>query len=78
MTHSNINSHCHINGKDLHLNSYGEKQLTRNFINFKEVLSNEVKKILKNLDKKKSAISSCIPVSILIDSTEITSHRYYQ
>ena len=78
MTHSNINPRYHINEKDLHLNSYGEKQLTRNFINFKEVLSNEVKKILKNLDKKKSTISSCIPVSILIDSTEITSHRYYQ
>ena len=34
--HSNINSHRHINVKGLYLNSYGDKQLTRNFINFIE------------------------------------------
>ena len=36
ITHSNINPHQHINVKGLHLNSYGDKQLTRNFINFIE------------------------------------------
>ena len=36
ITHSNINPHRHINVKGLHLNSYGDKQLTRNFINFIE------------------------------------------
>ena len=36
VTHSNINPHQHINIKGLHLNSYGDKQLTRNFINFIE------------------------------------------
>ena len=38
---------------------------------FKEVSSNEVKKIIKSLNRKKSVISSCIPVSILIDSMDI-------
>ena len=38
---------------------------------FKEVSSNEVKKIIKSLNRKKSAINSCIPVSILIDSMDI-------
>ena len=36
ITHSNIKPHQHINVKGLHLNSYGDKQLTRNFINFIE------------------------------------------
>ena len=36
ITNSNINPHRHINVKGLHLNSYGDKQLTRNFINFIE------------------------------------------
>ena len=34
---------------------------------FKELSSNEVKNI-KSLNRKKSAVSSCIPVSILIDN----------
>ena len=34
ITQNNINSHHHINVKGLHLNSYGDKQLNRNFINF--------------------------------------------
>ena len=34
---------------------------------FKEVTSNEIKKVIKSLSRKRSAISSCIPVSILID-----------
>ena len=38
---------------------------------FKDVSSNEVKKIIKSLNKKNSAISSCIPVSVLIDSMDI-------
>ena len=39
---------------------------------FKEVSSNKVKKIKKKpKQKKKSASSSCIPVSILIDSMDI-------
>ena len=33
---TNINPHRHINVKGLHLNSYGDKQLTRNFISFIE------------------------------------------
>ena len=36
ITHRNINPYRHINVKGLHLNSYGDKQLTRNFINFIE------------------------------------------
>ena len=36
ITHSNINPHCHIRIKGLHLNSYDNKQLTRSFINFVE------------------------------------------
>ena len=35
-THRNINSHRHINVKGLHVNSYDDNQLTRNFINFIE------------------------------------------
>ena len=38
---------------------------------FKEVTSNRVKKVIKSLSRKKSAIRSCIPVSILIDSMDI-------
>ena len=30
---NNINSQCYINVKNLHLNSHGDKQLARNFIN---------------------------------------------
>ena len=33
-THSNIIPHSHVNVEGLHLNSYGDKQLTRNVINF--------------------------------------------
>ena len=36
ITRSNINAHSNIKVKGLHLNSYGDKQLTRNFINFIE------------------------------------------
>ena len=36
----------------------------------KEVSSEEVKKVIKSLNKKKSAISSCIPVKVLIDSVD--------
>ena len=36
INHSNINPHSNINVKGLHLNSYRDKQLTRNFINFIE------------------------------------------
>ena len=36
ITHRNINSHRHINVKSSHVNSYGDNQLTRNFINFIE------------------------------------------
>ena len=37
---------------------------------FKEVSSEEVKKVTKSLNKKKSAISSCILVKVLIDSAD--------
>ena len=36
----------------------------------KEVSSEEVKNIIQSLNKKKSAISSCIPVKVLIDSVD--------
>ena len=36
ITRSNINPHRYVNVKGLHLNSYGDKQLTRNVINFIE------------------------------------------
>ena len=39
-------------------------------IHLKEVSSEEVKKAIKSLNKKKSAISSCIPVKVLIDSVD--------
>ena len=39
-------------------------------VHLKEVSSEEVKKIIKSLNKKKSAISSRIPVNILIDSVD--------
>ena len=32
--------------------------------------SEEVKKVTKSLNKKKSAISSCIPVKVLVDSVD--------
>ena len=34
--HHNINPFCHSNAKVLHLNNYGDKQLTRNFTSFTE------------------------------------------
>ena len=34
--HHNINPFCHTNAKGLHLNNYGDKQLTRNFTSFIE------------------------------------------
>ena len=37
----------------------------------KEVLSKEVKKVIKSWHKKKTVISSCIPVTVLIDSVDI-------
>ena len=36
----------------------------------KEVSSEEEKKVIKSLNKKKSAISSCISVKVLIDSVD--------
>ena len=42
------------------------EKLSRKFY-WKEGLSKEVKKVTKSLYKKKSAISSCIPVKVLID-----------
>ena len=36
----------------------------------KVVSPEEVKKVIKSLNKKKSAISSCIPVKVLIDSVD--------
>ena len=36
----------------------------------KEVSSEEVKKVIKSLNKEKSSISSCIPVKVLIDSVD--------
>ena len=36
----------------------------------KEVSSKEVKEVIKSSNKKKSAISSCIPVKVLIDSID--------
>ena len=36
----------------------------------KEVSSEEVKKVIKSLNTKKSTISSCIPVKVLIDSVD--------
>ena len=35
-----------------------------------KVSSEEVKKVIKSLNKKKSAISSCIPAKVLIDSVD--------
>ena len=37
---------------------------------FNEVSSEEVKKVIKPLNKKKAAISTCIPVKILVDSID--------
>ena len=37
---------------------------------FNEVSSEEVKKVIKSLNKKKAAISACIPVKILVDSID--------
>ena len=36
----------------------------------KEVSSKKVKKVIKSLNRKKSAVSSCIPVKVLIDSVD--------
>ena len=36
----------------------------------KEVSSEEVNKVIKSLNKKKSTISSCIPVKVLVDSVD--------
>ena len=36
----------------------------------KEASSEEVKKVIKSLNKRKSTISSCIPVKVLIDSVD--------
>ena len=38
---------------------------------FKEVSSNEVKKIIKSLNRKTFVISSCVQVSILIESMDL-------
>ena len=37
----------------------------------KEMSSEKVKKVIKSLNRKKSAISSYIPVKVLIDSVDI-------
>ena len=37
---------------------------------FNEVSSEEVKTVIKPLNKKKAAISTCIPVKILVDSID--------
>ena len=37
---------------------------------FNEVSSEEVKKVIKSLNKKKVAISACIPLKILVDSID--------
>ena len=36
----------------------------------KEVSSQEVEKVTKSLNKRKSVISSCVPVKVLIDSVD--------
>ena len=36
IAHNNINPSRHTNAKGLHLNNYGDKQLTKNFTNFIE------------------------------------------
>ena len=36
MQHHNINPFRHTNAKNLHLNNYGDKHLTRNFTSFIE------------------------------------------
>ena len=46
-----------------------KKSFQKNFVI--EVSSNEVKKVTKSLNRKKCAISFCIPVSILINSMDI-------
>ena len=45
--------------------------ITPKEFSFKEVTSNEAKKIIKSLNRQKVAISSCIPVSILIDLVDL-------
>ena len=37
---------------------------------FNKVSSEEVKKVIRSLNKKKAAISTCIPVKILVDSID--------
>ena len=46
---------------------YKDHKYQKNKGNLKEVSFEEVKKVIKSLKKKKSAISSCIPVKVLID-----------
>ena len=53
-----------------------KKKIKQNYkiaakFHLKEVSSEEVKKVIKSLNKKKSAISSSIPVKVLIDSVDI-------
>ena len=47
-----------------------ENIITKEFC-FKEVSSNETEKIVNSVNRKKSAIRSCILVSILIDLVDI-------
>ena len=47
-----------------------ENIITKEFC-FKEVSSNEAEKIVNSVNRKKSAIRSCILVSILIDLVDI-------
>ena len=47
-----------------------ETNKTTEKVHSKEVPSEEVKKVIKSLNKKKSAISSCIPVEVLINSVD--------
>ena len=36
ISHFNINPHCHTNARGLHLNNYGDRELTKNFLNYIE------------------------------------------
>ena len=44
-------------------------KIAENF-HLKEVSSEEIKKVIKSFNNKKSAISSCIPVNVLINSVD--------
>ena len=50
-----------------------EKHKIQSKFQFREISPDEIRKIIQFLNKKKSAISSCIPVKHLIESADITS-----